>query len=234
MFIEENKAANVEVDDANTLSANQGLDKDVQPTSPVESITETQAFAKRLKEEKAKAKKEALEDLAQSFGYSTYDEYLKAQTDTKLIDKGFDPDKVRPVIEDLIQKDPRYIAAIQKAQEYEALEKELFAKNSIETLNATFGTNYKSINELDPETIRMWNEGTPIEKAFAANNYDKIRELTLKTVKNASKDHLKDVAGNNIKTETRIPTDTEIKMFKILNPGITDEQIKAFLNPSTK
>ena len=36
MFIEENKAANVEVDEANTLSANQGLDKDVQPTSPVE------------------------------------------------------------------------------------------------------------------------------------------------------------------------------------------------------
>lgn len=207
-----------------------------QTTSPVDNteLTETQAFAKRLKEEKAKVKQETLEELATSFGYTSYSEYLKAQTDNNLIDKGFDPDKVRPIVEELIKKDPAYIKAMEKAREYENLEKEMFAKTSIESLNAKFGTDYKSINDLDKETVDMWNNGMTLEKAFAANNYEKLQELTLKKVKNTSKDHLREVNnGSVISTAPRTLSEDEMRMFKIINPGATDAQIKAFLN-STK
>lgn len=221
MLIEE-KAANVE----------EVVETTQQPTSPVEpSVTETQAFAKRLKEETVKIKQQAREELAQSFGFNSYDEYIKAQTDNNLIDKGFDPEKVRPVIEDIIKKDPTYVKAIEKAKEYENLEKEIFAKNSIEALNAKFGTDYKSINQLDEDTIKMWNDGLSLEKAFAANNYDKIQELTLKKVKTTSKEHMKEIpSGNSVNKEVRTPTKEEIEIFKLINPGISEEAIKAFIN----
>ena len=144
-----------------------------QPTSPVEQVDQTKAFATRLKE-KAKAKQEAKEEIAHSCGYDSWQEYVDNQTNSKLLDKGLDPDSVRPVLKDLIKNDPEYIEAMKYKAEKEELEKELFAQNAIQALNNKFGTNFKSVNELDKDTIDDWNKGMSLEKAFAANNYSKI------------------------------------------------------------
>lgn len=177
-----------------------------QPTSPVEPVDQTKAFATRLKEEKAKAKQEAKEEIAKSFGYDTWQEYADAQTNNKLLDKGLDPEAVRPVIKDLIKEDPEYIEAMKYKQEKEELEKELFATNSIRELNAKFGTNYKSINELDEGTINDWNKGTPLEKAFAANNYSTLIDMAVKKASSSQdngKSRLKTVTGSDQKASTQ-------------------------------
>lgn len=228
MFEEENveMAANVE---------QTGVDKtpEVQPTSPVENVDQTKAFATRLKEEKAKAKLEAKEEIAKSFGFSNWQEYADSMTNKSLLEKGLDPEEVRPVIKDLLKNDPEYIEAMKYKAEKEELEKEIFASNSIQDLNAKFGTSFKSVNELDEETIKMWNNGVPLDKAYAANNWNKIVESAVKKVSmDNGKSHLKTVTGSSEqKSGKQISTD-EIQVAKMF--GFSEEQFRNYIKSHEK
>lgn len=219
----------------NVIESTDEATVDQEPTSPVEPVDQTKAFATRLREEKAKAKQEAKEEIAHSFGYDSWQEYVDNQTNSKLLDKGLDPETVRPVIKDLIKNDPEYIEAMKYKAEKEELEKELFATNSIQALNTKFGTNFKSINELDKETIDDWNKGTPLEKAFAANNYSKIIDMAVKKAvsnKDNGKSHLTTVTGSTEKPKTREITKDELAVAKAF--GFTEEQFRNYVNRTNK
>ena len=99
-----------------------------QPASPAETVDQTKAFAKRLKEETEKARKKEREDIAHSFGYESWEAYANAQTDNKLLDKGLDPESVRPVIKDLIKNDPEYITRLASLPENEKKAQEIAMK----------------------------------------------------------------------------------------------------------
>ena len=208
-----------------------------QSTPPVETETvdQTKAFAKRLREETEKVRQNERENIAKSFGYNSWQEYADAQTNNKLLNEGLDPETVRPVIQDLIKNDPDYIEAMKFKAEKEELEKELFATNSIRELNAKFGTNFKSINDLDQETINDWNKGTPLEKAFAANNYGLLIENAVKqanVVKDNGKGHMKTVTGNTTQTTAREVSKSEIDVARAF--GFTEEQLRNYVNRTNK
>ena len=230
MLIDE-MADNVDsVDNTDDLEQSPVENQEEQPASPAEPVDQTKAFATRLKEEKAKAKVEAREEIAQSFGYNSWDEYMDAQTNNKLLDKGLDPEEVRPVLKDLIKNDPEYIEAMKYKAEKESLEKELFASNSIQALNSKFGTNFKSVNELDEETINDWNSGMSLEKAFAANNYRKLIDNAIKTANvkvDNGKSKMKTITGNNTQSKTREPSNTEISIAKSF--GFSKEELENYI-----
>jgi hypothetical protein len=227
----EEQAANVE--ETETVETEQSTEETKQPTSPVEPVDQTKAFATRLKEEKAKAKQEAKEEIAKSFGYNSWSEYANAQTNNKLLDNGLDPDAVRPLLQDIIKGDPEYQEAMKYKAEKEALEKELFATNSIKALNDTFGTAYSSVDELDPETIRLWNAGTPLANAYAAVNWESIRDAAVKKAsvpKETGKSHLKQVpGGGGQQTSAREFTKEELNAFAKMY-GYTEAQVKEYMN----
>lgn len=223
MFEIEEQAANV--DESLETSSNE-----TQPTSPVENVDQTKAFAQRLKQEKAKAKEEAKKELAESFGYNSWQEYVDAQTNNKILDKGMDPEAVKEVLKDLIYTNPDYVEAMTYKKEKEELEKEIFASNSIKQLNETYGTNYKSINELDAETIKMWNEGTPLEKAFAANNMSTIIDSAVKkaiSARDSGKSHLKSVSGSSEESKAREATKDELAIARAF--GLSEDQFKDYI-----
>ena len=200
-----------------------------QPTPPVEQpVDQTKAFAARLKEEKQKAKKEAMEEIAQSFGYESWEEYRDAQTNNKLEDNGLDPDTIKPLLKDLIKNDPDYLEAMRYKAEKEELEKELFAKNALTELNQKYGTNFKDVNELDADTVKLWNQGTPLVKAFAANNVSLILENAMKKQqpRDSGKSHLKNVDTSTLEEKDVTPTEDEMRRFKLF--GFTEEQVKEF------
>ena len=199
------------------------------PTSPVEQVDQTKAFAKRLKEETTKAKLEAKEEIAKSFGYDSWDDYYNSQTNSKLLDKGLDPDSVRPVLEDLIKNDPQYIEAMKYKAEKEELEKEIFASNSLKALNEEMGTNFKSVQELGSQVIDLWNKGIPLAQAYAAYNYDKIRQNAIKksNAEDNGKSHLKTLTGGNDKTQTRELSQDELSIFRSF--GISEDRAKEYL-----
>lgn len=219
MFEDEELAANVPEEESEQTPSE-------TPTSPVD---QTKAFATRLKEEVAKAREKDRQEIAQSFGYETWSAYLEAQQNNKFLDKGLDPEAVRPLIRDFIHEDPEYIEAMKYKAEKEELEKEIFAKSAIDALNSRYGTSYKSVNELDEETINMWNNGTPLEKAFAANHIEELQNMAVKKAQRESgKDHLKPVTGGSPKESAVDVTAAEIAAAKMF--GFTEEQLREHKN----
>ena len=225
MFEPEEQAANV--DEALETE----VSNETQPTSPVEQIDQTKAFAQRLKQEKAKAKDEAKKEIAESFGYNSWQEYVDAQTNNKIIDKGMDPDAVKDILKDLIYTNPEYVEAMKYKQEKEELEKEIFASNSIEQLNKTYGTNYKSVNELDKQTIDAWNAGTPLVNAYAAYNMSTIIDSAVKkamAARDSGKSHLKTVSGSSEESKTREISQDELRVAKAF--GLDETKFKEYVN----
>jgi len=225
MFETEEQAANV--DEALETE----VSNETQPTSPVEQIDQTKAFAQRLKQEKAKAKDEAKKEIAESFGYNSWQEYVDAQTNNKIIDKGMDPDAVKDILKDLIYTNPEYVEAMKYKQEKEELEKEIFASNSIEQLNKTYGTNYKSVNELDKQTIDAWNAGTPLVNAYAAYNMSTIIDSAVKkamAARDSGKSHLKTVSGSSEESKTREISQDELRVAKAF--GLDETKFKEYVN----
>ena len=225
MFETEEQAANV--DEALETE----VSNETQPTSPVEQIDQTKAFAQRLKQEKAKAKDEAKKEIAESFGYNSWQEYVDAQTNNKIIDKGMDPDAVKDILKDVIYTNPEYVEAMKYKQEKEELEKEIFASNSIEQLNKTYGTNYKSVNELDKQTIDAWNAGTPLVNAYAAYNMSTIIDSAVKkamAARDSGKTHLKTVSGSSEESKTREISQDELRVAKAF--GLDETKFKEYVN----
>ena len=223
MFEIDEQAANVDVQNEPATQEEQ------QPTSPVE--TETQAFARRLKEEKAKARLEARQEIAESYGYASWQEYADAQTNNKILDKGMDPESVRDILKDLIYTNPDYVEAMKYKQEKEDLEKEIFASNSIKKLNETYGTNYKSVDELDKQTIDAWNAGTPLVNAYAAYNMSTIIDSAVKkamAARDSGKSHLKTVSGSTEESKTREISQDELRVAKAF--GLDETKFKEYVN----
>lgn len=223
MFEIEEQAANVESPETDVSNE--------QPTSPVDTETQTQAFARRLKEEKAKARLEARQEIAESFGYSTWQEYADAQTNNKILERGLDPDSVKDVLKDLIYNNPEYVDAMNYKKEKEALEKEIFASNSLKQLNETYGTNYTSIDQLDKQTMDAWNAGTPLVNAYAAYNMSTIVDLAVKKAvagRDNGKSHLKNVSGSVEESKTREISQDELRIAKYF--GLDEKKFKEYVN----
>ena len=221
----------IEEQAANTDETLETSSNETQSTSPVETVDQTKAFAQRLKEEKAKAKEEARKEIAESFGYNSWQEYADAQTNNKLLDKGLDPDSVKDVLKDLIYTNPDYVEAMKYKQEKEELEKEIFASNSLKQLNETYGTNYTSINQLDKPTFDMWSAGTPLVNAYAAHNMSKIVDNAVKqavAARDNGKSHLKNVSGSSEESKTREISQDELKIAKSF--GFSETQFKEYVN----
>ena len=222
MFEIDEQAANTEVQNEPEVQ------EETQSTSPVE--TETQAFARRLKEEKAKAKLEARQEIAESYGYASWQEYADAQTNNKILDKGMDPDAVRDILKDLIYTNPEYVEAMKYKQEKEELEKEIFASNSLKQLNETYGTNFTSVGQLDSTTRDMWNAGIPLIKAYAANNMDSIvANAVKKTVasRDNGKSHLTNINGSSEEVKVRQVSQEELRVAKLL--GLNEDKFKEYV-----
>ena len=191
----------------------------------------TKAFSERLNKERERIREEERaairEEEAQSLGYSSWEEYVEDTTNKKLLDQGMDPDVVKPVLKDFLKNDPEYLEAMKYKKEKEKLEAELWAKSELERLNVKFGKTFTTIDQLDDDTIEMWNKGISLEKAYAANNYTDLQEVARKKaqVKQTSKNHLKDVTGGGENEEEITLTDEEFKNFQDLNPDITKEQV---------
>lgn len=202
---------------------------------PEQDVTQTQAFSRRLNEATKKAKAEAIvetrQNIAESFGYNSWDEYLKAQQSTAISNKGYEPDEVIPLIKEAMKSDPEYLEAMKYKAEKEELEKTLWAQNALRDLNGEYGTDFKSVDELDKNTVDLWNKGVSLRDAYALNHIDTIvtTRVAQAKQKQSGKDHLTE-PKSGAQGEVRNLTNDELKVFKLFNPGATDDEIRDFVN----
>lgn len=192
---------------------------------PADPPSETKAFSERLKKEKEK--------MAKQLGYNSWDEALEAKTNDKIIDKGLDPDTIKPMLKELMEADPDYRAAMEYKKEKEAVEQKIWADNELKKLNEKFGIHIKDINSLDDNVVKLWNSGLSLEKAYAAEHYEDIQKAAIKrgNIRQTGKEHMIDPVGQGPGTDTvKKPTAEQISVFRALNPGVSDEDIIKYIN----
>lgn len=216
------------------------VEQTTQPDPQSEQdITQTQAFSKRLNEATKKARAEAAaetrQNIAESFGYDSWEAYLQAQQSTAISNKGYEPDEVIPLIKEAMKSDPDYIEAMKYKAEKEELEKTLWAQNALTDLNNTYGTDFKSVNELDKDTVELWNKGVDLKKAYAANNMDSIinSKIAQAKSKQSGKEHLTETKSG-AQGEVYNVSGEELRIFKLFNPGVTDDEIREFVKNNSK
>lgn len=220
----------------NEVAENELLDdlndilNDKAPASPTEDPTKN--YSDRLKKDREKIRNEERDNLAKELGYENYEKFREAHVDNSLLDKGLDPDTVKPLLKDLIKNDPEYVEAMRFKAEKEELEKDVWAKDQIKALNDKFGLNLQSISDLDEDTVKLWNNGVSLDKAYAANHYEDLEKSSLRKLKeqDSGKSHLKNVDGSTVESDEVVVTDEIYRQFKAFNPDVTREDVKKYLN----
>ena len=196
------------------------------PTNETEDVTKTQSFARRLKEEKEKANKEAQNEIAASLGYSSYDELQKHKQNQLLEEKGLDPELVNPVVDEIVKKrlaeDPR----MKELEELKQRQITEFAKKELEDVNKLAGTNFASLEEVPKDVIEDWKKTGSLKKSYINLHGE---ELILKARSEASKgttSHLNNPSGAAPEGKAkRHLTDEEKRLWKFFNPNMTDEEL---------
>lgn len=196
------------------------------PTNETEDVTKTQSFARRLKEEKEKAYKEAQNEIAASLGYSSYDELQKHKQNRLLEEKGLDPELVNPVVDEIVKKrlaeDPR----MKELEELKQRQITEFAKKELEDVNKLAGTNFASLEEVPKDVIEDWKKTGSLKKSYINLHGE---ELILKARSEASKGsttHLNNPSGAAPEGKAkRHLTDEEKRLWKFFNPNMTDEEL---------
>lgn len=201
-----------------------------EATPPVDK---TKEYSERLNKDRARIKQETQAELAKAMGFESWDEMLAKKHDDTMLEKGLDPELVKPMIKEFLQQDPDYIAAMEYKKDKEAKEKEIWAQNELLKLNNKFGLGLTSIEDLDENVIKLWNSGIPLDKAYAAEHYVDLEKLAMKKaiVKGNGKEHLINPGTSGNKTDkVKTLTPEELKMFKQINPYASEEEINKYIN----
>lgn len=210
-----------------TPPADEGKTPPAAPqNTPNDDITKTQSFAKRLREEKEKARKEAENEIATSLGYSSYEELQKSKQNKLLEEKGLDPELVNPVVDEIVKKrlaeDPR----MKELEELKQRQITEFAKKELEDVNKLAGTNFASLEEVPKDVIEDWKKTGSLKKSYINLHGE---ELILKARSEASKGsttHLNNPSGAAPEGKAkRHLTDEEKRLWKFFNPNMTDEEL---------
>ena len=196
------------------------------------NVTETQAFARRLKSATTKARNEDRESIAKSFGDESYAAMQKAREDEMLKSKGFDPEEVSPVVEELVQK---RLAEDPRLKEFDTFKQErvnAWAQGELAELKELTDGKITKFEDIPKEVIESWKVKGSLKKAYLEH----CGEALLKEVKTqvasgqnrGSTNHLGSPQGAPTSTNNlnkRPYTQHEKDVYKLFNPGVTDEEL---------
>jgi hypothetical protein len=184
-------------------SVNEGV---ATSQKPVQSAEDNAKFAaiRREAEQKAatKAKDEMIAEMyGESHGIYTYADYQKALADQKAQEQrqqfqdenGFDPDVIKPVVEQMLKSDPRY-------QRLEQMEREANVSTAVSKFSEEFPElGIKSFDDIAklPNIDKMYeyvnSKGLSLNDAYKLANYG---DVVSKTAQTAQQEAIKKIAAN--------------------------------------
>lgn len=208
-----------------------GVDAVVEDTT-TKPVTETQAFAHRLKEATTKARTEERESIAKSLGYESYADMQQKREAEMLREKGFDPEDVSPVVEELVQKrlaeDPR----LQELDGYRQQRINEWAKQELAELKALTGGKISKLEDVPKNVLELWKTKGSLKGAYLELEGEKlIREMQSGIASGQSRgstSHLTSPHGTPAPatgSRKRPLTQQERDVYKLFNPDVTDEQL---------
>lgn len=195
-------------------------------------VTETQAFAHRLKEATNKARNEERENIAKSFGYESYAD-MQAKREAKLLEeKGLDPEDVSPVVEQIVKQriaeDPR----LKELGLYREERVNAWAQQEMAELKEFTGGKISDLKDVPKDVIELWKTKGSLKGAYIELYGEKlIREMRAGIASEQTRSttgHMQSPSGTpapNTNSNKRPFTAKEREVYKLFNPGVTDEEI---------
>lgn len=214
-------------DGAETPAASEEGNQEPQPVK-----NETQAFAHRLKEATSKARAEERDNIAKSLGYESYEAMQKQREQNLLKEKGYDPEELQPVVEELVQKrlaeDPR----MKELDSYRQKQAEEWAKKELTELKELTHGKITKLDDVPKEVIELWKTKGSLKGAYLElKGEELIREISSDVARaqnSGSTGHLQSPQGGtapNSNGDKRPFTEQEKQIYKMFNPDVTDEQL---------
>lgn len=194
--------------------------------SEEKDVTQTKAFANRLRESTEKARAEEREKLAKELGYSSYDDMSKKREQKVLEDKGYDAEQLQPIIDELVKQridnDPR-MKELEKYREQEIKE---FGKRELAEITKLTNGQITTFEQLPKDVLDLWQKKGSLKSAFLELKGEELILNNRREQSKGSTDHLKGLNGSTAQdTGKRSLTSEERQMWKYFNPQMTDEEL---------
>lgn len=206
---------------------------DTSENTPVETtpVTETQAFAHRLKEATNKARNEERETIAKSLGYESYAD-MQAKREAELFrDKGLDPEEVSPIVDEIVQKrlaeDPR----MQELDSYKAERMNAWGKQQLAELKELTDGKIATMADVPNDVLELWKTKGSLKAAYIELHGEALIRETRSSVASGqnrgSTRHMNSPQGTPapMGSNKRPFTAEEKAVYKMFNPDVTDEQL---------
>jgi hypothetical protein len=129
-------------------------------------VTETQAFAHRLKEATNRARNEERESIAKSLGYESYADMQQKREAQLLEEKGLNPEDVSPVVEQIVQQrlaeDPR----LKELDSYRQERVNAWAKKELAELSELTQGKVSKLEDVPKDVIELWKTKGSLKGAY--------------------------------------------------------------------
>ena len=236
-FLNGEGAATPAAQEDESSPATQPNESDVEPLAQTNGntkppVTETQAFAHRLKEATSKARNEERESIAKSLGYESYADMQQKREAEILRDKGLDPEDVSPVVEQLVQK---RLAEDPRLKEFDSFKQErvsAWAQKELAELKELTDGKISKFEDVPKDVIESWKTKGSLTAAYMElHGVELIRETRANVASGQSRGstgHLASPQGapaNTGNLNKRPFTAQERDVYKLFNPGVTDEEL---------
>lgn len=197
-------------------------------------VTETQAFAHRLKEATEKARAKEREDIAKSLGFESYEALQKDREQKVYEENGLDPTDVAPVIEKIVQQrlesDPR----MQELESYRQKQASEWAKKELAELKTLTGGAISKLDDVPKDVIELWKTKGSLKGAYLELHGEQLITELQRGQNSSSTSHLQSPRGStSAPTEENFRpfTEQEKNVYKLFNPGVTDEELSKLKKP---
>jgi hypothetical protein len=190
------------------------------------SVTNTQAFSRRLKESTDKARREEREAIAKSLGYESYEDMTKKREQELYNSNGLNAEDVSPVVEQIVKQrlenDPRML---ELEMFKEARVKEFGKKELAEITKLTNGE-ITSLSQLPKDVIELWKQKGSLKAAYMELEGEKLITKIRSEQSKGSVDHMNTPHSSTAAATNKRPlTDEEKRVWKFFNPTMTNEEL---------
>ena len=210
-------------EDTTPQDGNDGADDDNKSNN----VENTKAFANRLKQSTDKARKEEREAIAKSLGYESYEDMETKRKNKLLEDKGLDPTDVSPIVDELVKQKLESDPRMQELEEFRKYKRDEFAKRELAEVTKLTDGAITSLAQLPKEVINRWQELGSLRLAYLELEGENLIARAKGGQSKGSTSHMNSLNSNATPppTKTRPLTAEEKQIWKVFNPGISDEEL---------
>lgn len=198
-----------------------------------DKVETTKAFSNRLRERTDKAVDAERERIATKMGYSSYEEMMKTQEDKQFIDQGINPDKARPIVDQMVKEQ---LAQTPEMQELETLRQEKlrkFAEDELKALGDLVGQEFTSLDQVPKDVIDDWKTSGSLKQSYMKLHGEELIRKTRKGINAGTTQHMQStgVGNGNTGGGRRLIREDELTVWRQMFPGKSDDELRKMTVP---